>query len=82
MDILIVRLEYRKQTKTLEVIQMTKEQRAINYAERHGIIDYTIKGNTMRYYETFYSEGTYKCEVNLTTMKETRTHLKRVRKVK
>jgi hypothetical protein len=51
----------------------------VQYCEKFGIIEYTIKGNTMRYYENFH-EGTYKCELNLTTMKEKRTLLKRRRK--
>ena len=57
--------------------------KADNYAEEHGIIEYTVNGNKMIYYANYpayLSEGrrTYKIVVNLDTMKEeSRTQLKR-----
>jgi hypothetical protein len=36
-----------------------------------------VKGSKMTYYETYPNEGTFKAIVDLKTMKETRTHLKR-----
>lgn len=59
------------------------KQKADNYAEEHGIIEYTVNGNKMTYYSNYtvyLSEGrrTYKIVVNLDTMKEeSRTQLKR-----
>lgn len=53
------------------------ELNALRYAERHGIIDYTVEGNEMKYYENFPVErSTYKCVVNLDTLKESRQALK------
>jgi hypothetical protein len=52
------------------------ENNALLYAEKYGIIDYTVKGSTMTYTETFYGEGTYLAEVDLNTMNETRTLVK------
>lgn len=57
--------------------------KATQYAEQHGIIEYTVSGNKMTYYANYpayLSEGrrTYKIVVNLDTMKEElRTQLKR-----
>mgnify|MGYP005611113265 FL=1 len=57
--------------------------KATQYAEQHGIIEYTVNGNKMTYYanySAYLSEGrrTYKIVVNLDTMKEeSRTQLKR-----
>lgn len=59
------------------------ELKAIQYAEKHGIIEYTVRRNKMTYYANYpayLSEGrkTYKIVVNLDTMKEeSRTQLKR-----
>jgi len=55
---------------------MNYEQIALKFAEKYGIINYTVKGNTMTYYEQF-TEGSYKANVNLDTLQETRTQLKR-----
>ena len=57
--------------------------KATQYAEEHGIIEYTVSGNKMTYYANYPAyllEGrrTYKIVVNLDTMKEElRTQLKR-----
>lgn len=57
--------------------------KATQYAEEHGIIEYTVRGCKMTYYANYpayLSEGrrTYKIVVNLDTMKEeSRTQLKR-----
>lgn len=45
---------------------------ALAYAERYGIIDYKVNGNTMTYQEHFPSEGTYEAVLNLDTRKEVR----------
>jgi hypothetical protein len=50
----------------------TFENKALLYAEKHGIIDYVTKGSKMVYSEYFYGEGTYQCTVDLNTMKEKR----------
>lgn len=49
--------------------------KAILYAEKHGIIEYQIENNSMIYYEK-WSNITYKCILNLDTMEETRKPLK------
>ncbi|WP_454266308.1 hypothetical protein [Rossellomorea marisflavi] len=55
---------------------MTNEDKALQYAEKHGIVDYEMDANTMTYKESFPVEGnTYEVSVNLDTMKETRTEL-------
>ena len=57
--------------------------KATQYAEEHGIIEYTVSGNKMTYYANYpayLSEGrrTYKIVVNLDIMKEeSRIQLKR-----
>lgn len=62
---------------------MNYEDKATQYAEEHGIIEYTVSRNKMTYYANYpayLSEGrkTYKIAVNLDTMKEvSRTQLKR-----
>lgn len=48
------------------------EATALAYAERYGIVDYTVVGDTMTYFETFPTEGTFKATVDLNTGKETR----------
>ena len=53
------------------------ETKALLYAEKFGIRDYTVKGNAMVYKEEFPTEGTYKATVNLDTMKETRKQVKK-----
>jgi hypothetical protein len=59
------------------------ENKAIIYAEKYGIIEYTVNGNKMTYYANYpaylsESRRTYKIVVNLDTMKEeSRTQLKR-----
>lgn len=44
------------------------EHEALLFAEKYGIIEYKVKNNIM----TFIDCG-YDCELNLDTMKETRT---------
>lgn len=53
------------------------EQKALLFAETHGIIEYETKGNKMFYSERFY-EGqakyaVYNAELDLDTMNEKRT---------
>lgn len=49
------------------------DQAALLFAERYGIIEYEVVGNTMIYHEEFPMEKSkYRGEVNLDTMKETR----------
>lgn len=57
--------------------------RALEYVEKYGIIDYTMKGKNLIYY-TDHREyvgqktpTTYKAVVNLETMREARTRLKK-----
>jgi hypothetical protein len=63
------------------------ELKAIRYAEKHGIIEYTVRRKKMTYYANYpayLSEGrrTYKIVINLDTMKEeSRTQLKRWNKL-
>ena len=57
--------------------QKRKEQIALQYAERYGILDYKVKGNRMIYYANYpaylsESRRTYKVTVRLNTMKEER----------
>lgn len=52
---------------------MTYEDKACRYAERYGIVDYTVTGNRMLYTETFPMEGSvYDVTVNLDTETEAR----------
>lgn len=57
------------------------EQKALLYAEKHGIIEYeVIKGNIMNYYEEI-NEGegilaAYNVKLNLDTMEEQRIRIK------
>lgn len=63
------------------------ENEALFYAERHGILDYKVKGSSMIYYTNYPKylaepRRTYKVVVNLDTRKEeTRTLLKRWNKL-
>lgn len=53
---------------------MDYEEKAIQFAEKYGIIDYSVTGNVMTYTESFLLEAkTYEARVDLDTMKETRT---------
>lgn len=58
------------------------EDDALLYAERHGILDYKVKGSSMIYYANYPKylaepRRTYKVTYNLKTRTETRTLLKR-----
>lgn len=54
------------------------KQKALIYAEKYGIIEYHIEGNTMVYYSSFPLEHrTIKAEVNLDTMTEKRKYLRK-----
>ena len=58
------------------------ENKAVQHAERYGILDYTIKGSYMVYYASYPSSGqdkrtTYKVTINLETNEEKREQLKR-----
>ena len=57
--------------------QGQKVQRAIEYAEKHGILDFNVKGNRMIYYANYPAylaepDRTYKVTVRLDSMKEER----------
>jgi hypothetical protein len=54
------------------MIKMNYEHKATLYAEKHGIVDFEIKGKIMIYKESFPTEGVYEARVDLTTMKEKR----------
>jgi hypothetical protein len=45
------------------------ETKALLYAEKHGIIDYTVEGSVMKYEKYVYGEGHYQIEYNLSTKK-------------
>lgn len=57
------------------------ENKALQFAETYGIIDYKVKGNKMIFYQTFHTDCTltkkvkYKVIVDLKTMVETRKAL-------
>lgn len=56
--------------------QIDYEHRALLYAEKYGIIDYTVKNNIMTYTESFLLENrSIQAEVNLDTNKEKRTQI-------
>ena len=58
--------------------------RADTFAETYGIITYKVSGRNMIFYANYYTDYThkkaitYKCVVNLDTMKEKRTELKKL----
>ncbi len=54
------------------------EKKALLFAEKHGIVDYILTGNKMVYYETWGEEGTYKCTVDLVSMKEKRSLIQKI----
>ena len=62
---------------------MDYEEKAIQYAEGHGILDYYVSGNKMIYYANYLAylaepRRTYKVTVNLDTgEEESRVQLKR-----
>lgn len=58
-----------------------KEQIALEYAEKYGIIEYKVNGNRMIYYANYPEylsepKRTYKVTVRLNTLKEERQLLK------
>ncbi|WP_341323431.1 hypothetical protein NSQ62_08125 [Solibacillus sp. FSL H8-0523] len=55
------------------------ESKALQYAEKYGIIEYTVRNNLMTYIEVLAIEGIYKATVNLDTMEETRFLIKKSR---
>lgn len=62
------------------------EDKALLYAEIHGILDYKVKGNLMIYYANYPKylaepKRTYKVTYNLKTKTETRVLLKRWNKL-
>lgn len=59
--------------------QIEYEHRALLYAEKYGIIDYTVKNNIMTYTESFLLENRIiQAEVNLDTNKEKRTQISNI----
>ena len=57
-----------------------KEQKALEYAEKHGILDWKVKGNRMIYYSNYpeyltNQKYTIKVTVRLDTMQEERQKL-------
>ena len=64
---------------------MSYEERAIEYCEKYGIVQYSVKGSQLLYYANYpaylsNSRRSYKVVVDLKTMKETRTLLQRYNK--
>lgn len=58
-------------------MESLESQKALQYAEHYGIVNYSIKNNSMIYYVNYHLERmTYKCIVNLKSMAETRIQLK------
>ena len=60
--------------------QKRKELIALQYAERHGIVEYKVKGNRMIYYANYPAyltepRYTMKVTVRLNTLKEERQRL-------
>jgi hypothetical protein len=53
------------------------EQKALEYAEKYGIVEYTVKGCHMIYYENCRTEGLYKRDYNLKTCKTLSKQMKR-----
>ncbi len=52
------------------------EEKALLFAEKYGVIEYEVQGNTMVYYQTYTLENrTIKATVNLDTMEETREQI-------
>lgn len=52
-------------------------EKALQWAEKHGIIEYKVKGKNMLYTVTYPTEGSYRHVVNLETNEEKITALKR-----
>lgn len=54
------------------------KNKALCYAERHGVIEYHVDGEQMIYYTSFPCEHmTYKAVINLNAMKEIRQAMSR-----
>lgn len=52
------------------------EQKAVEFAEKHGIIEYQMKGGEMVFYEKVFDGSEwiiFRCKVDLTDMTEFRT---------
>lgn len=53
-------------------------EKAIRYAEKYGVVEFHMSGENMIYYSSFPMEKTtYKCVVDLETMSEKRTPLRK-----
>jgi hypothetical protein len=52
-------------------------QKALCYAEKHGIIEYKVKGAKMIYTVTYPTEGSFRHVINLRDNREVITELKR-----
>ncbi len=72
-----VKQSIRKEIKTMA----DYENKALQFAETYGIIDYKVKGNKMIFYEIFHTDSSltkkikYKIVIDLRTMTETRKAL-------
>lgn len=52
--------------------------KAIRYAEKYGVVEFHMSGKKMIYYSSFPMEKTtYRCVVDLETMSEKRTPLRK-----
>lgn len=65
-----------------ETTKERKEQIALQYAEKYGILDYKVKGNRMIYYANYPAyltepKYTMKVTVRLNTLKEERQKLRK-----
>jgi hypothetical protein len=83
-NINVNKIKLSKTNKLNNIILSKIELKALQYAENYGIVDYIINtnNNTMVYYDSYRMEHTtYKCIVDLNTMKETRQTLKQYYKI-
>lgn len=61
----------------IDWMHRSAKDRAIAYAEEHGVCEFHISGESMIYYTSFPMErATYRATVNLITLKETREPLR------
>lgn len=46
------------------------EQKALEFSEKYGILDYTVEGHLMTWIESYPTEGDYQAVLDLNTMQE------------